>query len=572
MKRDCWGCWFAGLLVCWFAGLLVSTSFRLFPLFPFFRFFPFFSFNKMAECMVCIEKFNKSTRKPVTCPYCATSICRTCIQTCLLQDNSPKCQMPECKKAWSDDFLATSLTKVWIDGDYRAHREKILVDQEKARLPETQEHAAVYINAKAIVDEIQPRVDALQAQLMELPLTKQRNALFKVAYDYKLTRLERDAAKHDYDQLEDAAKKEARPLRKQLKALKSDAYKVAKRHVEAFGRPLTDAPVRPVEEKKWTFVGKCPKSECMGFVGMDYACGLCKMEVCKDCMEPKLDEHTCNTDNILNVKALRKEAKPCPKCAAQISKIDGCDQMWCTQCHTAFSWRTGAEETLVHNPHFYEWMRRTGQQMAPGAVQLGGGAAGAAGGAGCGFRGMWNTFQTSIRTAYPPTFAMKEKNRVEKLNKISQDTGHVNGWCLGTLNGQVRAEQRTDEEAKRVLRVRRLAKELTDAEWMKPLERLERGSKRRNALRDIYDMYIQAAMTVMDQFNLAVTNLEKTKWERRSMSVNDAVQFELDAANAATDSAIKQYTELANYVNEELRKIKNRYSTTVYKISNLDTA
>ena len=516
--------------------------------------------------MVCIEKFNKSTRKPVTCPYCATAICRTCIQTCLLQDNTPKCQMPECKKGWSDDFLAASLTKVWLDGDYRAHREKILVDQEKARLPETQEHAAVYINAKAIVDEIQPRIDTLQAQLVELPLTKQRIELFKVMYDYKRTRVERDAAKHDYDQLEEAAKKEAKPLRKQLKALKSEAYKVAKRHAEAFGRPLTDAPVRPVEEKKWTFVGKCPKSECMGFVGMDYACGLCKMEVCKDCMEPKLDGHTCNTDNILNVKALRKEAKPCPKCAAQISKIDGCDQMWCTQCHTAFSWRTGAEETMVHNPHFYEWMRRTGQQMAPGAVQVGGGAAAG----GCGFRGILNTFDVSLRTALPPSFAAKEKDTVYKLNKIIMGTAHVNQWNLADLNGRIRTEQRDDEEAKRVLRVRRLAKELTDAEWMKPLERLERGSKRRHALRDIYDMFIQAAMTVMEQFNTAIADMEKTKWERRSMSVDARVQYELDTANAAAKSIITQYTELATYVNEELRKIKNRHSCTPYMIPSLD--
>jgi len=40
-----------------------------------------------------------------------------------------------------------------------------------------------------------------------------------------------------------------------------------------------------------------------------------------------------------------------------------CDQMWCTSCNTAFSWRTlRIVNGTVHNPHYFEYLRRNGQQ------------------------------------------------------------------------------------------------------------------------------------------------------------------------------------------------------------------
>jgi hypothetical protein len=46
--------------------------------------------------------------------------------------------------------------------------------------------------------------------------------------------------------------------------------------------------------------------------------------------------------------------------------------MWCTQCHTAFNWKTGALEKDIHNPHYYEWQRKNGGlARAAGDIECG---------------------------------------------------------------------------------------------------------------------------------------------------------------------------------------------------------
>jgi hypothetical protein len=45
--------------------------------------------------------------------------------------------------------------------------------------------------------------------------------------------------------------------------------------------------------------------------------------------------------------------------------------MWCTICHTAFSWKTGKEEFNIHNPHAFEYYRTIRIQIPPGPIRVG---------------------------------------------------------------------------------------------------------------------------------------------------------------------------------------------------------
>jgi hypothetical protein len=79
--------------------------------------------------------------------------------------------------------------------------------------------------------------------------------------------------------------------------------------------------------------------------------------------------HVCTADNIATVQELRRNAKQCPECRVYISKVDGCDQMFCVSCHTAFSWNTGQRiNGPIHNPHYFEVRARLGNVVDPAAA------------------------------------------------------------------------------------------------------------------------------------------------------------------------------------------------------------
>ena len=116
---------------------------------------------------------------------------------------------------------------------------------------------------------------------------------------------------------------------------------------------------------------KCPSQGCNGFLDAKYFCTLCDTKFCRHCMEVKEEDHICNEDTKATIQAIKKEAKPCPGCGEMISKIDGCDQMWCVKCHIQFSWKTGSQITgYNHNPEYFRWMRETGQEINRNPLEL----------------------------------------------------------------------------------------------------------------------------------------------------------------------------------------------------------
>jgi hypothetical protein len=107
---------------------------------------------------------------------------------------------------------------------------------------------------------------------------------------------------------------------------------------------VKDAPIGPTI--------KCGTVSCKGFLDKDYFCTMCTNTSCKDCQNILQPGHICDTGVLETLLEIRKTSKPCPTCAAPITKVSGCNDMFCNRCGTPFHWGSG--KVIVgafHNPH-----------------------------------------------------------------------------------------------------------------------------------------------------------------------------------------------------------------------------
>jgi hypothetical protein len=255
-------------------------------------------------CLICAEDFNGSKRVPITCEFCEFIACSTCCQRYVLDQESSICMNIDCQKEWTRKFVVNTFSKTWVSNSWKDMNAKVGVEKEKALFPATM----------GVIADLKAK-DAVRAEIAQ--------------------------------------------LQQQVDTLNSQKWRLQ-------GQLINGG---IVAEKSVSNGRRCPDPECRGYLSTQWKCGLCEKWACHECHVIKGDtrdaEHTCDPDTLATAQLLSKDTKPCPKCSTPIHKIEGCDQMWCTQCHTGFSWKRGTIENRVHNPHYYEWQRQNGGGRAP---------------------------------------------------------------------------------------------------------------------------------------------------------------------------------------------------------------
>ena len=344
-----------------------------------------------------------------------------------------------CRRGWNDEFLDMNFTKAFRIGPYKKHREDVLLDREIAILPTRQPR----VEAKFKMREVEADMRKVHQELSEWE--KQRQKI--LVRSHGLARL------------------------------------LTRYTAETEGRPppawtLAEGEKGPGAERA-KFVMKCPDGDCRGFLSTAYKCGTCQKWACPDCLVVKgLDkdtEHTCDPGQKESVALIIKESKACPKCGERISKIDGCDQMWCVDCHTAFSWATGQLVTgVVHNPHYYEFLRQQGNGVAPRN----------AGDVPCGGVPYYHTLQTAI--------AHMDRASQTTIMHIHRITAEITDQRLAAYQGHFNVNDNGD------LGMAYLMKEITKEEMKVELAKREIKRNKHLAIRAVLEMFTNTSTMMLN--------------------------------------------------------------------------
>lgn len=308
------------------------------------------------KCSVCFEEYTKCQRKEIVCPYCKAKACMTCTKEYLVSSaHDPHCMF--CKVGWSEDYLRDNFTNAWLTKEYSKVEKQRLFERERSLMPQTQQdiEKEAFLQRFFHTDHVHRQIKSFEKLVFAM-----QNLLVD---DSKDTALQERNIKALYNRITTW-----NAMNTTIKV--QDEF--SKETIESYFGPIdtNDTHQEHVSAvNKRAFIKPCPAPDCRGFLSSQWACGICQTKVCATCFAVKRlgaavkdkeePVHTCKDEDVQTANFIRKDSKNCPKCGVSIHKIEGCNQMFCTNCNTAFSWSSlQIINKGIHNPHYFQWLNR----------------------------------------------------------------------------------------------------------------------------------------------------------------------------------------------------------------------
>lgn len=441
-------------------------------------------------CSICADHYTPILRKKVICKFCNKDTCCKCIEQYLLNRHEDA-HCVHCRVNYSDQVLRDICTKTYLQHVYFKHRQEVLINRERVALPALQENAMNVKQIRQINTELRKLSDE-KKELDKILCAENKNEFrirIRIAHSSGATAEQLDELQKELkSSMDEQDTLYAR--RKEIRKLRSDKnvriWRIRHgRDPETGLRPGEVNGKKADEEKdeKRKFVRRCVRANCTGFLSTAWKCGICEWYSCSKCFNVRGEfhdtPHECQKEDLETAELIRSQSKPCPGCGEFIEKSSGCNQMYCISCHTPWDWDSGKIVThgVIHNPHYYEWLRRTGggtAQRNPADVPCGG------------YPNAWDLI--TLR-GYP-----------QKQNAIWFEFHRL---CMD-IQAQSQGLYRThlDQQHTNAIHIRYLLGDYTEKKWGQLLAINEKKKKRDTEIQDVFNAFRMVAVELINRIQL----------------------------------------------------------------------
>jgi hypothetical protein len=577
-----------------------------------------------TTCPICCETCTKSKNVAVSCNYCAYMACRTCVQQYLLtQYTDPHCMNPDCKRAWNREFIDANLTLTFRSGEWKRHREHVLLDRARSQLPAAQTVAEPRIAARRTYQlwsywktefmrrqsaynrcwhshqSTEPRGYRVRAppnrcincKAMRHGVREARQLRDRYRAEYLKARTDEDTA---VEQTKRPADRRPRNNDDASDSDASDASDASTANSDTdddvividddapIARPRQVAHAEAARTSKKTgssFVRACPNGDCRGFLNDKWVCGLCSATVCSKCHEVKTGDcavasaagkagrvGTTGTATSTAGGSTATQEHVCDPALLATAQLIRSDSKPCPSCHAMIFRVSGCLQMFCTQCHTaFEW--NTGEVVTNGIhnphyyewLQQQRDQGQDVGRVGFNPFGVCDGEQ-DIQTVWQQmSYVLRHHGNEAMRSQLSTASTVVHRVQHLRLVAVNDLGRKLENRDDLELAVRYLTKDIDESGWRCLLQRNEKARERLRDVRMIFDMAVTVATDIFRQTLATAREHRLTPDETAAMVRGTVPPQHVTFAR----ELCARLEELRKYVNECLMRVHRRYANKV---------
>jgi hypothetical protein len=216
---------------------------------------------------------------------------------------------------------------------------------------------------------------------------------------------------------------------------------------------------------------------------------------------------------------------------SDITCVRNCSQMFCISCQTPWDWNTGKVVTggVIHNPHYYEWMKRNGVAAPrnPADVPCGG------------YPNAWELRRM------PKGLPGSVSNKFFEFHRICQELQDISERTY---------RSHIDQNAITDINVKFLLGDFDEVRWGQQLGKNERKRKRDNEVQEIFAAFRMVAVELLNRVQ---------NYRSEDGKITNFTMLPVPEAQKFLEALDVEIGALITMINDALRNVSISYSYSV---------